>query len=157
MAGFGLREAELYPSLRMNESVTVAASDAWSFGLSVVLPLLDRPGLRANRVIAVSDAREAELAYRAAYLGAIEEMQVAMMQTQMRQRQVRELIAATSSAQAATALATQSFEAGAVALDAVLDTEQNRLNNSLDLVFAQSELAQAWVRQQLAAGKGWAS
>ncbi|MEO9826476.1 MAG: TolC family protein [Paracoccaceae bacterium] len=156
-AAIGIREAELYPSLRLNGSVSVAQSDAWSFGPSIVLPLADRPGLRANKVVAVAEAREAEVNYRAAYLAAIEEMQTAMMQTQMRQRQVTELVSATSSAQAATSLAIQSFEAGAVALDAVLDTEQTRLSSSLDLLFSQSELAQAWVRQQLAAGKGWAA
>lgn len=154
-AAIGIREAELYPSLRLNGTVTAASTNAWSFGPSIVLPLLNRSGLRANQVIAVAEAREAELVYRGAFLAAIEEIQVALVQTRMRQRQVAELISATSSAQAANSLAIQSFEAGAVALDAVLDTEQTRLSNSLDLVFSQSELAQAWVRQQIAAGKGW--
>ncbi|MDJ0640241.1 MAG: efflux transporter outer membrane subunit [Paracoccaceae bacterium] len=156
-AAIGVREAQLYPSLRVNGSVTAASTNAWSFGPAVVLPLTDRPGLGAEKRVAEAAAQEAELSYRASLISAVEDVQVAMVQTDTRQRQVTALVAATSSAQSAMSLATQSFEAGLVPLDAVLDAERTRLENGLELALGQAELAQAWVRQQVATGKGWAA
>ena len=156
-AAIGVREAQLYPSLQVNGSITTASSGAWSFGPAIALPLTNRPGLTANLRVAEAAAKEAELAYRAALTLAVEDMQVALAQTEKRRHQVTELVAATSSAQSAISLALESFDAGLVPLDAVLDAERTRLDNSLDLALGQSELAQAWVRQQIAAGKGWSA
>lgn len=156
-AAIGIREADLYPSLRVNGNVTLSSRDSWSFGPALVLPFTNRPGLIANRRIAESDAKEAELAYRAAFVSATEEMQVALSQTEARRRQVSELVAANSSSQAAMSLTMESFDQGLITLETVLDAERTRLDNSLELVLGQAELAQAWVRQQVAAGKGWAA
>jgi len=155
-AAIGVSEAALYPSLRVDGNVTVSSLDSWSLGPALVLPLTNRPGLFANRRIAEANAKEAELNYRAAFNSAVEELQVAMSQTKARRKQVRELISANSSSQAAMNLTMESFNQGLITLETVLDAERTRLDNSLNLVVGQTELAQSWVRQQVAAGKGWA-
>lgn len=156
-AEIGVREAALYPSLRVDGNVTISSSDSWSFGPALVLPLTNRPALFANRKIAEANAKEAELAYRAAFISAIEELQVALSQTDARRRQVVELTSANGDSQSAMNLTMDSFEQGIVDLETVLDAERTRLDNSLDLALGQAEYAQAWVRQQVAVGKGWAS
>ena len=155
-AAVGVSEAALYPSLRVDGNVTLSSLDSWSFGPALVFPLTNRPGLIANRRIAEANVKEAELGYRSAFNSAVEELQVALSQTEARRKQVRELISANSSSQAAMNLTMESFNQGLITLETVLDAERTRLENSLNLVIGQAELAQSWVRQQVAAGKGWA-
>lgn len=155
-AAVGVSEAQLYPSLRLSGSVSVAETNAWSFGPTVTLPVLDRGVRLANRDIARSQARQAELAYRQAFVLAIEEVQSAMMLTQARRSQVAAYTKAASSSERVLNLARRSYEAGVATIDSVLDAERTRLSDRLNLAQAQSDHAQAWVRQQVAVGKGWA-
>lgn len=155
-AAVGVSEAQLYPSLRLSGDVSAGAVDSWSFGPTLVLPIFDRSSRKANRDIAISEAKQAELAYQRTFLTAVEEVQTAMALTQARQRQVTAFLAANSSSETALNLSMRSFEAGLVTLENVLDNDQTRLQTRLDLALSQSELAQVWARQQSSVGKGWA-
>ncbi|MEM9971104.1 MAG: efflux transporter outer membrane subunit [Pseudomonadota bacterium] len=156
-AAVGVAEAQLYPSLQVRGTVTGGDVSAWSLGPSLVLPIFNRTDLRADRDIALSEARQAEIAYRQTYFAAVEEMQIALAQTEARRAQIDSLVTANAASERAVALSTRSFETGLVAMGSVLDVERTRLENSLALVRGQAELANSWVRQQLAAGKGWAA
>ncbi len=155
-AAVGVSEAQLYPSLRLAGNVTVGEVDTWSFGPSLSLPLFDQTQRQANRNIALSEARQAELSYRQVFIKAIEEVQAAMTLSGARQRQVSAYIEANSSAERVLNLARRSYEAGVVTVDDVLDADRTRLSNRLNLAQAQNDYALAWVQQQIAAGKGWA-
>ena len=65
----------------------------------------------------MSNARQAEMAYRLAYVSAIEEVQVAMTFTKARNQQVAAYAKATSSAERALNLARRSYEAGVITID----------------------------------------
>ena len=154
-AGIGVAEAQLYPSLRLGGTVAAGATDGWSFGPRLTIPVLDQPRRRAAREIAVSNAREAELAYRQEIVQAIEEVEAALALTDARRRQVSAYERAVNTAERALDLSRSSYRADLIPLDDVLDAERTRLSNRLDLALALSEWAQAWVRLQVATGKGW--
>ncbi|NNE81496.1 MAG: efflux transporter outer membrane subunit [Silicimonas sp.] len=155
-AAIGVSEAQLYPSLRLAGSVTAGDIDTWSFGPTLSIPMFDRTSRSAARNIALSDARQAEIAYRNTFITGIEEVQASLTLTDARQSQVTAYQQATSSADRVLNLARRSYEAGVVTIDDVLDAERTRLSNRLDLALAQSEHAQAWVQLQVSVGKGWA-
>ena len=155
-AAIGVSEAQLYPTLRLSGDISAGAVDSWSFGPTLILPLLDRSNRKATRDIALSDARLAEIAYQQTFLSAVEEVQTQIALTEARQRQVSAFVAASSSSETALNLSKRSFEAGVVTLEAVLNNDQTRLDTRLDLALAQSEMAQAWSRLQTSVGKGWA-
>ena len=155
-AAIGVSEAQLYPSLRLSGDVSAGAVDSWSFGPTLVLPVLDRTNRKATRDIAISEARQAEIGYQQTFLTAVEEVQSEIALTEARRRQVSAFVSASSSSDRALNLSRRSFEAGVVTLQDVLDSDQTRLNTRLDLARAQSELAQAWSRLQTSVGKGWA-
>lgn len=155
-ANVGVTEAQLYPSLRLAGSVTVGDADSWSFGPSLTIPILDQPIRRATRNIAVSEARQAELAYRSEIIQAVEDVQAALALLNGRRQQVGALSNAVSTADRVRNLSQSAYREGLITFDEVLEAERTRLSNQLDLALARSELAQAWVRLQVAVGKGWA-
>lgn len=155
-AAIGVSEAQLYPSLRLSGDVSAGAVDSWSFGPTLVLPVLDRTNRKATRDIAISEARLAEVEFQQTFLTAVEEVQSEIALTDARRRQVSAFVSASSSSDRALNLSKRSFEAGIVTLQDVLENDQMRLNTRLELARSQSELAQAWSRLQTSVGKGWA-
>ncbi len=154
-AAVGVTEAQLYPSLRLAGTVGVGETNSWSFGPSLSLPVFDRSLRSANLDVARSRARQAELGYRQTFITAVEEVQVAMTLTEARHAQVHAFQKAVSASERVLNLARRSYEAGVVPVDEVLDADRTRLSDRLDLAQAQSDYVQAWIRQQVATGKGW--
>ena len=72
VAAIGVAEAQLYPSITLSGEITASSANSWSFGPTLVLPVLNQPKLRADRDQAVSRARQAELTWRAQILSAVE-------------------------------------------------------------------------------------
>ena len=155
-ANIGVTEALLYPSLSLSGVVTASDPDSWSFGPSFTVPVFDRYVLRANRDVAESQARQAELAYRQSFIAAIEEVQTALALAQARREQVAAFTTAAGSSERALNLAARSYEGGVSVIDTVLDAERARLSDRLSLAQAQNDYVQSWVSLQVAVGKGWA-
>lgn len=155
-AAIGVSEAQLYPSLNLSGSVTAGDTDSWVFGPTVTLPVLDRTRQQAERDVARSQAVQAELAYRQAFVTAIEEVQTALITVNARRDEVAAYTKAASSSERALNLAARSYEGGVSIIDTVLDAERARLSDRLSLAQAQSDYVQAWVSLQVAVGKGWA-
>ncbi len=154
-ADIGVTVARLYPSLRLAGTISAGDTDTWSFGPSVTIPVLDQTRRRATRNIAESNARQAELSYRADVNIAVEEVQTAMALVDARQRQFSAYSSAVTTARRVENLSRESYDGGVITLDEVLDSERTLLSNRLDLAAAQSEWAQSWVQLQVSLGKGW--
>ena len=75
-AEIGIAEAQLMPSLSLGGTIVAGAGDGWSFGPRLNIPIFNRAALQADQDIAESKAREAELAWRATVLRAVEEVQI---------------------------------------------------------------------------------
>lgn len=154
-AAIGVAEAELYPSLTLSGSIGAGDDDDWSFGPTLRLPVLNRGVLTARRDEAVARASEAELAWRSAVLGAVEEVQAADSATRYWRRQVAAQRAAAEANDEVRDLTRKAYEGGETVLTDVLDAERRSLDNQLALSAGMRDLAKSWIQLQISTGRGW--
>ena len=156
IAAIGIAEANLYPALDLSGVVTVGNPSSWSFGPSLVLPVLNQPLLRANRDQAISQARQAELAWRASVYSAVEDVQLQQGATERDRREVAAQQAATSTYRQARDLSRETYEAGTTTFLDLLDAERSAGTTALALAASIRGLANDWTALQVATGRGWA-
>lgn len=156
VAAIGVAEAELYPALDLSGAVTVANPSSWSFGPSLVLPVLNQPLLRSNRDQAISVAKQAELAWRSTVYSAVEDVQSQQGATQRSRREVAAQQAATSTYRQARDLSRETYEAGTTTFLDLLDAERSAGVTALALALSIRGLANDWTALQVATGRGWA-
>lgn len=157
VAGVGIAEAQLYPSLTLVGTVTTSSQPTWGFGPAFVIPVLDQPVLRANRDQAISVAKQAELKWRSTVLQAVQEVQTAQGATIRGRRTVSAQQAATTTYARARELSRTTYEAGTTTFLDLLDAERSAGQTQLALALATRNLANNWVSLQIAAGRGWAT
>lgn len=166
-AEIGVAESRLYPSITISGSIAPSlvnisnngsrgTSNTWSFGPSLVLPILDGGSLRANVDIAKSSAREQYLAWKATVLNAIEEVENALAAVN-RDKQTEDALRRTvKSYQEALSLATASYRDGASSLLDVLDAQRQVSTAQANLATAVQKTAQDYVSLSIALGGGYA-
>ncbi len=154
-AAVGVAEAQLYPSLTLTGAVTEGTLDSWNFGPTLSLPLLNRGFLKANRNIAISEARQAQIGWRSAVLLAIEDVQTSLSSASNFRLQLKALKEASNASGRVLRLSRESYTSGAITLIDVLDAERSNASNELALAEACRDYAISWSQLQVAAGKGW--
>ncbi len=154
-AAIGVAEAALYPSLRLNGVVLAGDLDGWNFGARINLPIFNQSVLRADRKIAISRARQAELVWRENVLRAVEEVQAAQSRCRYLSAEVRSLRGTLASAEKVLALSNEGYKLGSATLLDVLNAEIAVDIARIDIAAAKRDLALAWTALQVAAGKGW--
>ena len=148
-------QADLYPSLRLNGSVTLSDPSSWSFGPVLSLPIFDAGARQAAVRSANADAIIAAEAYRSAVLNAVAEVEGALTR----------LSAATANAGSAATLVSQ-YRAYFEAVDqewraggtTLLDREEAvRLLQSAQITQISQREAQIrqWIALYKAVGGGW--
>jgi outer membrane protein TolC len=100
-------------------------------------------------------ASEALAAYRAAVLGAIEDVDNALASERAASARIVLFRTQVEAAGAAALLARENYRAGLIDFQRLLDTETTLLNARDTLASAQSNAAQAVVQLYLALGGGW--
>lgn len=155
VANVGVAEAALYPSLTLNGTLTEGTTGTWSFGPSINLPIFNRGVLNAQRDIAAAAAEEAEITWRAAVLDAVEAVEVGYSAFSNSRRALASLNRAVASNDEALDLSRETFEAGALTLLDLLETERNASTERLSLAAARRDLANDWITLQIATGRGW--
>ncbi len=166
VAAIGVAEAQLYPSIELSGSITPSYSfisggsrgsaNSWSFGPSLVLPILDGGRLRANVDIANSQAREQYLAWKATVLNAVEEVENALAAVNRDQRTADALRRTVASYREALQLSTASYRDGASSLLDVLDAQRQVSTAQASLAQAVQQTAQDYVALSIALGGGYA-
>ena len=154
-AAVGVAQAQLYPSLVIDGDVAVATDDSWAFGPGLSLPLLSRGVLRANRNVAISTARQAELDWRNLVLIAIEEVQTALTLCVNWRRQVVFLERAARESEEVLRLSRESYAGGLITLTDVLDAERAYSANRLAVADGVRNWVVSWAQVQVTTGKGW--
>ncbi|WP_284759907.1 efflux transporter outer membrane subunit [Agrobacterium sp. fls2-241-TYG-188a] len=166
-AQIGVAESRLYPSITISGSISPSyvnlsnngsrgTSNTWSFGPSLVLPILDGGSLRANVDIAKSSAREQYLVWKSTVLNAIEEVENALAAVN-RDKQTEDALRRTvKSYQEALSLATASYRDGASSLLDVLDAQRQVSTAQANLATAVQKTAQDYVSLSIALGGGYA-
>jgi len=83
VARVGVAEADLYPSISLNGTISAGrvdgtSSNSWSFGPALTLPIFGRKALYANKAAAEADARQALLLWQETVLVGVEEVESAL-------------------------------------------------------------------------------
>lgn len=165
VADIGAAEAQLYPSISLSGSISpswVKSSSAsggsltsWSFGPSLNLPIFDGGTLRANVEIEKSDARTQYLAWKAAVLNGVEEVENALTAVRRDTQTLEPLRRQVETAQESLALSTTSYKDGASSLLDVLDAQRSVSDAQASLAATVQQVAKDYVDLYVAIGAGY--
>ena len=144
----GVATADLFPRLSVIGFVGVLSGnaahlfsprgDAWSVTPAVSWPAFDLGGVRARLRAAEARGDAARAAYDRAVLGAIEDLQDALVAYRERQAQLLSLATEVDAARRAADLARVRYKEGSIDFLRVLDADRTRLAAEDDLTQAQT-------------------
>lgn len=155
VAAVGISEAALYPSISLSGTISENSANDWSFGPSLSLPIFNQGLLRAQRDANIAAAEQAEIAWRSAVLDAVEDVEASAAAVKRSRETLAALRKVVASNDEALELSRQTYEAGALALLDLLETERNTSSQRLSLASAKRDLANNWISLQIATGRGW--
>ncbi len=155
VARVGVTEAQLYPTISLSGTVTVGADSTVSIGPNVSFPILNRTARLAGRDVALAQAHEAELLWRAAVREGIDEVQLNLVEVQTSDAQVDALSLAVAKFRDAAGLSREAFQLQAITHVEILDVEDRLTQSELQLIAARRAHARAWARLNVAIGQGW--
>ncbi|ABA88071.1 efflux pump, RND family, outer membrane lipoprotein [Syntrophotalea carbinolica DSM 2380] len=164
-ARLGEAEAERYPSFKLSgsiglEALTLSAlsnggAAVYSLLGSITAPIFDSGRIRAN--IETQDAllEQTRLAYKAAVLTALEDVENALVAVNNAGKRRETLTLAADSARETLQLAEQRYAGGLVDFLTVLDSQRTLLGLEDDLASSAGDLAGAQIQLYKALGGGW--
>ena len=155
LAAVGVATADLLPAISLTGTVTDrGGANAWGFGPGLSLPVLNQGALQATRSRRLSEARQAEIAWKSAIAAAVEDVQTAQSNLRRFRQRAATLEGAAASYDRAYALARQNFEEGALALVDLLEADRSRAGARLAAAQARNAAAKEWATLQIATGAG---
>ena len=163
IARVGVREADLYPALRLSGSLGGSGSsvgDAVSDPVAALVASLAAPLFEGGRRRAALEsqraAADAALAsYRGVVLAAVAETENALIAVDAAARREAELIVAEVAARNAAQIARGQYQAGLIDFQTLLDAERSLLTTEDSRAAARADRATATVRLFKALGGGW--
>ncbi len=164
-ARVGVAMAELYPKFKLSGSIGLealsldglfsSADETSSGGGLISLPIFNAGSIR-NNVKAQSAAQEQYLiAYEAAVLNSLEEVENALFTLAREQERQEALSEATQACADAAELAQRKYEAGLVDFSDVLDAQRSLVSFQDQLVESEGTLTSDLIRLYKALGGGW--
>ena len=166
-ANIGVATADLYPRISLSGLIGFATdrigslgqtgSQQYSLGAGVSWSLLDFGRVRSRIAASESRAQQALTTYEQTIATALEETEGALTQFTRNAQQSERLASAAGSAESATRLARERYDAGVVDFLVVLDAERQALAARDALVQSQVGQATALVSVYRALGGGWAA
>lgn len=155
VAAVGVATAEMLPSLSLTGRVSdIASTTSWGFGPQLSLPIFNQGALQAARERRVSEARQAEIAWRASVSAAVEDVQRGQSNLRRFIQRVGMLEAAVAAQDQAYQMALANFEAGTLPLLSLLDVDRALAAARLGLASARNDAAKQWAALQIATGAG---
>ncbi len=166
-AKVGVATAELYPKLKISGtigfdaftvgSLFTSGSLGHSVGPSITIPIFAGGSIRKN-IEAQSALQEQYLiAYEAAILNALEEVENALVAFDQEQTRRKSLGDAAAAAKKAAELARIKYESGLTDFTTVLDAERSLLSAQDELVQSEGTVTTNLIRLYKALGGGWTS
>ena len=165
LARVGQAQAQRWPSFAIGGSIASSAVTlaALSHGASVIsslvasvsLPLLDGGAARAQVRAQQAALEQAQQSYRAAVLGALRDVEDALVALSNDRQRLAHLRIAADAAATAALLARQRFSSGLVDFQTVLETQRNQLSTQDAVVGASADVGRDQVRLFTALGGGW--
>jgi multidrug efflux system outer membrane protein len=161
-AEIGISKAALYPTLSLSgtyTSTTIGANSAtniWSLGPSITLPIFDRGRLYKAVDLSRSEARQQYLTYRQtviAAVGAVEDALVALRSERIRHARLSEAVAEYTKAES---LARQLYSSGSSGFTDVLTAQASLYSAQKQLAVSSLTLSVDYATLCYALGGGWA-
>jgi NodT family efflux transporter outer membrane factor (OMF) lipoprotein len=170
-AQIGVAAAELYPRLSLDGSIGIEAgslrnllrnassSDTWTLsgGPRVSWAIFDAGRIRQNIQVQSALQEQALIQYEAVILGALEDVENALVSYAQEQQRREDLREATQAAQKAAELARNKYEAGLTDFNNVLDTQRSVLSFQDQLAQSNGTVTTNLIRLYKALGGGWTS
>jgi NodT family efflux transporter outer membrane factor (OMF) lipoprotein len=167
LARVAVANAARAPSFRLSGSLGLNALTfgALTSGASVVsallaavsMPVFDGGAGRAQVRVQQAALEQAGVAYKAAVLAALKDVEDALVALRGSRERVLRLQRAAQSAATASTLARQRSGSGLVDFQTVLETQRSALGTQDSVASAQAEVAAGYVRLVKALGGGWQS
>jgi NodT family efflux transporter outer membrane factor (OMF) lipoprotein len=163
----GVATADLFPKIslvgsvgqRSNDLASLfdGASNFWSFGPALTMPIFHGGELQANLRAQEARQEEALIAYRITVLGALEEVENALVAVSRERQRMNTLAEAVASNRRALDQARELNEKGLVDFFQVLDVQRNQLVAESELAKSTTNLSSDTVALYKALGGGWES
>jgi len=162
-AQIGVSEAQLYPQLTLNGSLTTTAADVGSLGQALAGQLFanlsqkifDAGRLRSQVRASRAAADGAFASYKSTVLGGLQDVENAIQALNSAKSRQGSLAIALDASNNAAVLARSQYRVGLTDFLTLLQSEQSLLQARDSLASAQSDQALALVQLYLALGGGW--
>ncbi|WP_123876527.1 efflux transporter outer membrane subunit [Fuscovulum blasticum] len=151
----GVAKADLYPSLTLGGSVSLAKPAGWSFGPALSLPVLDGGQRRAAVRSANADAITAAEAYRSAVLAAVAEAEAALTRLNAALRNLGSAGTLVKEYDAYFAAIDADWRAGRISLLDREDARRQVQSARITQISQQLALSRQWIALYKAMGGGW--
>ena len=151
----GVAKADLYPSLTLGGSVSLADPTGWSFGPALTLPILDGGQRRAAVSTANASAITAAEAYRSAVLAAVAEAEGALTRLNAASRNLGSAGTLVTEYDAYFAAIDADWRAGRVSLLEREDARRQVQTARITQISQQLALSRQWIALYKAMGGGW--
>ncbi|MBS7588860.1 efflux transporter outer membrane subunit [Ancylobacter defluvii] len=164
-AQIGQAEAARYPDISLVGDVSTSStklgdlakssSISWSFGPSLSVPIFNAGQLKAAVDYAQAYRDESFLAYRAAVLTALQDVENASVALHFERRRSRSLASSASSYRKATTLARTLYQSGSTSFLDVLDAERSLYSAEDSYLQSQVAITTDYILLNKALGGGW--
>jgi len=166
-ARIGVATADLYPKFTLSGSIglealslsNLSSSGAWSLsgGPRITWAIFKGGAIRQNIEVQSALQEQALIQYEATVLGALEEVENALVAYSEVQQRRDHLLRATQAAEEAVRLAQEKFQAGLTDFNNVLDAQRSLLSFQEQLAQSEGTVTSNLVRLYKALGGGWTS
>jgi outer membrane protein TolC len=167
LARVGQARAQRWPSFAIGGSLGLSAATVGALGnsssvlgsllASVTLPVFDGGALRAQVRVQQGALAQAQQAYRAAVLGALQQVEDALVALRGDRQRLASLRLAADAAGTAGLLARQRYGSGLVDFQTVLETQRTQFATQDAVASASADVSSDHVRLFRALGGGWAA
>lgn len=164
-AKVGQAEAALYPSVSLTGSVSTtgqnigdlgkASSIGWSIGPTVSVPIFNGGKLRAAVDVAGAQRDQYYLAWRAAVLTALEDVENALVSLAQERIKIRRLAEASRRYGEAARLSRALYTSGSTSFLESLDAERSAYTAEDNLIVSRVAIATSYIALAKALGGGW--
>jgi len=164
-ARIGVATADLYPKLKLTGSIGLEALSARnlfssgskfsSFGPSITLPIFDGGAIRQNIEVQSALQEQYLIAYEAAILSALEEVENTLVAYAEEQNRRQSLLDATAAAKQAADLAQKKYSTGLADFTSVLIAERSLLSLQDELAQSEGTVTTNLIRLYKTLGGGW--
>lgn len=156
VADIGIKEADLYPSLTLSGALsTNGTTGSWNLGPTITLPIFNRDRLKANVDLAQSTAREQYLAYRQTVLGAVRDVENALVAYNREKSRRAALSASVEAYSRASELSKSLYEGGSATYSELLTAQAAQQQAEDALIQSEAAVASDYIALAKALGGGW--